>query len=399
MTETVVEQRHTVNVSGFVNPLTLDTNAETNSHVKVYADDELLTLGEDYELAGIGDTGNLDEIDGVEVTILDTAAWSAYDTFTVLHDPPLDQDGDLGSGGAFGQAYEDALDALDRRLQATGSKLDRAFRLPVSAVDVSVVLPHPVENRALVWRLGDDGYYLDNTVEDPDTEPLTAATAAAVRAELAETNAETAETNAEAAAAAAQADRILAQEAAAEAGDLSALLQYLVPVGTSIMHNAASAPDYYLKENGAAVSRTTYAALYDEIGTTHGVGDGSTTFNLPESRGEFFRGLDDGRGVDSGRTIGSAQSEMIGPHSHTATIDSGGSHSHTVSITLPAYFGANNGGAKVAWAGGDSYSGSGAGASWGTTSGGSHSHTITIDNNSGTENRPRNKAKLMCIKY
>ncbi|WP_231679148.1 phage tail protein, partial [Ralstonia pseudosolanacearum] len=52
----------------------------------------------------------------------------------------------------------------------------------------------------------------------------------------------------------------------------------------------------------------TYAALYAEIGTTFGAGDGAATFNLPDLRGEFLRGWDDGRGVDSGRGIGTWQS-------------------------------------------------------------------------------------------
>ena len=80
----------------------------------------------------------------------------------------------------------------------------------------------------------------------------------------------------------------------------------LVPTGTTILFNGTSAPAGFLKENGAAVSRTTYAALYAVIGTAHGVGDGATTFNLPESRGEFFRALDDGRGIDAGRALASA---------------------------------------------------------------------------------------------
>ncbi|WP_369952205.1 phage tail protein [Ralstonia syzygii] len=70
----------------------------------------------------------------------------------------------------------------------------------------------------------------------------------------------------------------------------------------------SAAPTGYMKANGAAVSRTTYAALFAAIGTTFGAGDGSTTFNLPDLRGEFLRGFDDGRGIDSGRTFGTWQS-------------------------------------------------------------------------------------------
>ncbi|MFZ0615420.1 MAG: tail fiber protein [Chthoniobacterales bacterium] len=87
-------------------------------------------------------------------------------------------------------------------------------------------------------------------------------------------------------------------------------------VGAVVAFPRTTAPAGWLKANGAAVSRAAYAALFAAIGTTHGAGDGSTTFNLPDARGEFIRGLDDGRGVDSGRTLGSLQSDAFASHTH-----------------------------------------------------------------------------------
>lgn len=85
-----------------------------------------------------------------------------------------------------------------------------------------------------------------------------------------------------------------------------------------IAHYATStAPSGWLKANGAAVSRVAYADLFGAIGTTFGAGDGFNTFNLPDLRGEFLRGFDDGRGVDSGRTLGSAQSDQVAAHTHS----------------------------------------------------------------------------------
>lgn len=81
----------------------------------------------------------------------------------------------------------------------------------------------------------------------------------------------------------------------------------LVPPGTLIFTARNSAPPGFLKANGAALSRTTYAGLFSEIGTLWGVGDGVNTFNLPDFRGEFLRGFDDGRGVDVGRLFSSWQ--------------------------------------------------------------------------------------------
>ena len=80
----------------------------------------------------------------------------------------------------------------------------------------------------------------------------------------------------------------------------------------TVNHFASSAaPNGWLKANGALVSRSAYAALFAVIGTTFGAGDGSTTFALPDLRGIFLRNLDDGRGVDSGRAIGSFQSDAF----------------------------------------------------------------------------------------
>lgn len=70
------------------------------------------------------------------------------------------------------------------------------------------------------------------------------------------------------------------------------------PPGSLMMFAGPAAPDGWLLCNGAAVSRTTYAALYAAIGTTHGAGDGSTTFNVPDRRGL----VDVGAGQGPGRT-------------------------------------------------------------------------------------------------
>jgi len=82
-------------------------------------------------------------------------------------------------------------------------------------------------------------------------------------------------------------------------------------VGTIKAYGGTTPPAGYLECNGQAVSRTTYAALLSVIGTTWGPGDGSTTFNVPDLRGEFLRGWDHGRGIDSGRTLGSSQLDQM----------------------------------------------------------------------------------------
>lgn len=92
------------------------------------------------------------------------------------------------------------------------------------------------------------------------------------------------------------------------------------PVGSSLIYFGSSAPSGWLLCNGSAISRTTYSTLFGIIGTTYGVGDGSTTFNLPDLRQKFPLGkAASGTGATLGSTGGSID------HTHT-----GGAHTHTV---------------------------------------------------------------------
>lgn len=77
--------------------------------------------------------------------------------------------------------------------------------------------------------------------------------------------------------------------------------------GNTSWHAAPTPPDGWLVCDGSTISRTSYAKLFTVIGTTYGSGDGTTTFKLPDFRGEFIRGWDGGRGVDGSRAFGSSQ--------------------------------------------------------------------------------------------
>ncbi|MFY0399965.1 tail fiber protein [Brevundimonas naejangsanensis] len=127
----------------------------------------------------------------------------------------------------------------------------------------------------------------------------------------------------------------------------------------------ATAPAGWLAANGAAVSRTTYADLFAAIGTTFGAGNGSTTFNLPDLRGEFVRGLDDGRGIDAGRSLGSAQASQNLAHTHE----------------YMEVMGVDN-----------TQGGSGIQGGW-------FGYGATTSSSGGAEARPRNVALLACIKF
>lgn len=143
-----------------------------------------------------------------------------------------------------------------------------------------------------------------------------------------------------------------------------------------IAHFARStAPTGWLKANGAAISRATYADLFSSIGTTFGSGDGSTTFNLPDLRGEFIRGWDDGRGADSGRLFGTNQGDEIKQHKHSMTFlaasEGSGSITDMNGFVVPAS----------------------------DSDLGSQTNTVAIQNTGSTETRPRNIALLACIKF
>jgi microcystin-dependent protein len=146
-----------------------------------------------------------------------------------------------------------------------------------------------------------------------------------------------------------------------------------VPTGAVSMFAMNTPPTGWVKANGALVSRTTYATLFAAIGTVYGVGDGSTTFGLPDLRGEFLRGWDDGRGIDAARALGSAQAADIAPHTH-------GSGWNTSATELSGY---------------------------GLPAVAAFQNRVAINNlpgtataaNTGSETRPRNVALMYCIKY
>ncbi|MBF0350983.1 MAG: tail fiber protein [SAR324 cluster bacterium] len=92
---------------------------------------------------------------------------------------------------------------------------------------------------------------------------------------------------------------------------------------SSVPGHNTTPPTGWLFCDGSAVSITTYAELYSAIGTTYGIGDGSTTFNLPDYRGYFLRGIDNSAGSDpdagsrtnrgdgvTGDNVGTKQSEL-----------------------------------------------------------------------------------------
>lgn len=106
-----------------------------------------------------------------------------------------------------------------------------------------------------------------------------------------------------------------------------------VPVGTIQTYAGATAPEGWLLAYGQEVSRTTYADLFAAIGETYGVGDGSTTFKLPDARGRVLVGKDNMGGVSANRVVAAAGDTLGGSggaEKHTLTIDEIPSHTHNM---------------------------------------------------------------------
>ncbi len=128
----------------------------------------------------------------------------------------------------------------------------------------------------------------------------------------------------------------------------SAVQAQFVPTGTFFYFAGpkASIPAGYLYCDGTAVSRTTYALLFNVIGTGFGNGDNATTFNLPDTRGYFVRGMDDGTGRDpnavtrstattggnTGDNVGSVEGSTFTTHTHIASVTDPG-HQHRIGIS------------------------------------------------------------------
>lgn len=123
---------------------------------------------------------------------------------------------------------------------------------------------------------------------------------------------------------------------------LTAQLLINVPPGTMVDYAGIGVPPGagWLLCDGSAVSRTTYAALFAQISTIWGVGDGSTTFNVPDCRGRTSIGVGTGSGLTA-RTLATT----MGEENHALTSAENGPHTHGTNVYLPN--GAAGGGAAA----------------------------------------------------
>jgi len=108
-----------------------------------------------------------------------------------------------------------------------------------------------------------------------------------------------------------------------------------IPAGMYVPYGGAAAPAGWLLCYGQAVSRTTYADLFTAISTGFGVGDGATTFNVPDIRGRVPLGKDDMGGASANRVTDAAADSIggtLGAEDHTLSVSEIPAHDHPVDI-------------------------------------------------------------------
>lgn len=176
-----------------------------------------------------------------------------------------------------------------------------------------------------------------------------------------------------------------------------------IPAGAIQAFAQSSCPTGWLYANGSAVSRITYSALFSAVSTSYGVGNGSTTFALPDYRGYFLRGWSNGSGVDSdassrtnrgdgttGDAVGTKQLDQFKSHNHGIS-DPGHSHAQATTNGTPQTPGREVPGSSAY--GYDYADGAGAIPTANSYTG------ISVAASGGTETRPKNINVLYCIKY
>ena len=327
------------------------------------------TLNTDYTVTGAGDDA------GGTVTMVVPPATGQQ--LVIVRDVPLTQETDYISGDPFpAESHETALDKLTMISQRLNNLISRSIRLSDADLLVSsTILPSPIANATLVWNA--TGTAIVNGVGSGEFVGLSPY----MEVVLGSVDATEARANLGAAAATLDAEVVKLTGAQTVAGvktfsngivlpgNASTALQAvpkqqldaLLPAGAVAYFGMSSAPTGWLIADGSAVSRTAYAALFAAIGTTFGAGDGSTTFNLPDLRGEFIRCWPGAKAVDKGRVFGSWQADNFRSHSHT-------------------YPGGTTGGGTAA------------------QNGPPLGEVLTTNSTGGTETMPRNIALLACIK-
>lgn len=296
---------------------------------------------------------NVDQVASPGGTITVTPAPASGEKITILGAVPYSQGLDLTNGGAF------SADAIEAALDRTVQQVKQLKEITDRAVTVS-----PSSSSTPSQLIGD----LNAAVASAQAQATAAsnsASAAAGSASAASGSASAASGSASAASGSASAASgsastasghastatTKASEAAASAAAAAASAASIgpAPPGAIAFLAAPSIPAGWLHCNGQAVSRTTYANLFAAIGELYGVGNGTTTFNVPDLRDKFVIGASAGKSQGS---TGGAETVTLGannlpPHQHgykLGGVSSGGGASNNLGGTLGTTYQTDDGG-------------------------------------------------------
>lgn len=364
---------------------------------KVYEDDDLevitsdssyteatLILNTDYTVSGAGDDS------GGNVTLAAGSNCPNNYTLTILRNIDITQDTDYSDGQTLtADGLESPPDKSRIIDQQFNEDLDRSLKIVKSSTltDLTVI---PGADKAIFFNSSGTGLvtraFGSSTLAIPADESIIAdmINTVGIPATLTKmsvyTKAEVDAAKLDLSGGTMTGDIVLAGDP--DAALKAATRQYVdarVPASAIMAFPLASPPSGWLECDGSAISRTIYADLFTAISDDYGVGDGSTTFNLPDYRGEFLRGWDHGAGTDpdaasrtdrgdgtTGDNVGTKQNHELDSHIHNIPYQAGNNVNATAGAT--GYL---------------------------------QNAAITTDTSStgGNETRPTNVNVMYCIKY
>ena len=264
------------------------------------------------------------------------------ETLTITRNVALTQGTDYIENSAFpADSHEQALDRLTMIAQQIREIIDRTLKLPISQT-ADPTLPAPVASEYIRYNAAADGF------ETFDITDLSLYTVSAFAATLLD-------------------------DASASAARTTLGLDFTSAI---VGWPVSTPPTGWLECDGAAVSRTTYAALFAVISDDYGNGDGSTTFNVPDYRGEHLRGYDHGAGTDPDAASRTDRGDgTTGDHVGTKQADEFKAHTHPTPFVI------------------------GSGDMGMTLRATNSTPTWATDYTGGSETRPTNVSVMWCIKY